>query len=263
MSIPAEGLLHSQRESYIAIKAFQPFKLIKMSSAALKIIANLESQIAELKVALGAEPSSKPKNAKKEKDPNAAPKEPNVWIKFTQRVSALLKEASIDTGAAPVSKQFASALKDQKPYADWTDADIVAAWSTWEKPAESKMEAKRKLSESGSVTSTEKPVTKTPVAEKPVAVAEKPVAVAEKPVAVAVAEPAAKKQPKQTKKTTYTLEQLQDFGELEHEGGEYGVNARGDVVDGDGNYVGYWNGKTIEKKDKKPADWSKVMPGSE
>ena len=260
-----------------------------MSSAAMKIIANLESQIAELKMLLGVEPSSKPKSAKKEKDPNAAPKEPNVWIKFTQRVSALLKDASIDTGAAPVSKQFASALKDQKPYADWTDAAIVAAWSSWEKPAESKMEAKRKLSESsadeGSVTSEKKgraprteeqkaataakrAATKAAKVAEPAAKVAEPAAKVAEPVAkvaepaAKVAEPAAKKQPKQTKKTTYTLEQLQDFGELEHNGGEYGVNARNDVVDGDGNYVGQWNGKTIVKGDK-PPDWSKVMPGSE
>jgi len=114
--------------------------------ALLSSIAEIEQTIASMKAALGAEgvtlTAGKSKRVKKEKDPNAPKKEGNVWIKFTQRVSGLLKEAKIDTGAAPVSKQFAAALKGMKTYEEWTDADIVAAWSTWEKPAESMM-AKR------------------------------------------------------------------------------------------------------------------------
>ena len=280
-----------------------------MSSAALlAMIASMESQLNEMKIALGSEPT-KQKRAKKEKDPNAPPKEGNVWIKFTQRVSALLKAAEIDTGAAPVSKQFASALKDQKPYGDWTDEEIVAAWPSWTPPAESKMEAKRKLSASSgdesdkssvksakekkapkprtdeqkAATAAKRAATKAakataePVAEaeepaeaeakasepaEPVPKASEPVAKASEPVAKA-SEPAAKgaKAPKPSPKKSYKLEQLQDFGELEHEGVEYGVNARGDVVDTDGAYVGNWDGKKIVKGDK-PADWAKVMPGS-
>jgi len=270
----------------------------------LKMIAAMETQLNEMKVALGATDGTvKQKRTKKEKDPNAAPKEPNVWIKFTQRVSALLKDAEIDTGAAPVSKQFASALKEQKPYGDWTDEEIVAAWPSWTPPTESKMEAKRKLSASSSdesdkgsvksaakaskprtdeqkaATAAKRAATKAAKASEPVAKASEPVAKAEEPAepvakaeqpvakasepAAKASEPAAKgaKAPKPPPKKSYKLEQLQDFGELEHEGVEYGVNARGDVVDTDGAYVGNWDGKKIIKGDK-PADWAKVMPGS-
>ena len=249
-----------------------------MSSAALLVmIASLESQLNEMKTALGS--ATKPK---KEKDPNAPPKEANVWIKFTQRVSALLKAANIDTGVATVSKQFASSLKDQKPYGDWTDAEIVAAWPTWAPPTESKMETKRKLSASSGDESEKEPEKKPSkprqqkakaekAAAEPVAKAEEPaepVAKVEEPVAKATepAEPVAKgakgaKAVKPAPKKSYTLEQLQDFAELEHEGINYGANARGDVVNADGDYIGRWDGKKLTKGDK-PADWAKVMPGS-
>jgi len=241
-----------------------------MSSAALlAMIASIESQLNEMKTALGSA-TTKPK---KEKDPNAPPKEANVWIKFTQRVSALLKAANIDTGVATVSKQFASSLKDQKPYGDWTDAEIVAAWPTWTPPTESKMEAKRKLSagESGAEESDKEPEKESEKkASKPRQQRQRPTRGGDpaEPAAKATAEPAAKeakaeKPAKAVKpaKKSYTLEQLQDFGELEHEGVEYGANARGDVVNTDGAYVGHWDGKKLTKGDK-PADWAKVMPGS-
>ena len=60
------------------------------------------------------------------------------WILFTQKVDSALNAAGISTGSAVVSKQFASSLKDIKPYEEWTDDDIVEAWSTWEKPEQSK-----------------------------------------------------------------------------------------------------------------------------
>jgi len=64
---------------------------------------------------------------------------PNQWILFVQKVDGALKTASIITGAATVTKQFASSLKDIKPYDDWTDEAIVEAWSTWgDKPEQSK-----------------------------------------------------------------------------------------------------------------------------
>ncbi|NBV34290.1 MAG: hypothetical protein EBR81_11030 [Proteobacteria bacterium] len=233
-----------------------------MSSAALlAMIASIESQLNEMKTALGSA-TTKPK---KEKDPNAPPKEANVWIKFTQRVSALLKAANIDTGVATVSKQFASSLKDQKPYGDWTDAEIVAAWPTWTPPTESKMEAKRKLSagESGAEESDKEPEKESEKkASKPRQQKAKATK-AEEPAEPAAKEAKAEKPAKAVKpaKKSYTLEQLQDFGELEHEGVEYGANARGDVVNTDGAYVGHWDGKKLTKGDK-PADWAKVMPGS-
>ena len=135
-------------------------------AALLTMIATMENQLNQMKVLLGAEGgivavTKKATKAKKEKDPNAAPKEPNVWIKFTQRISALLKGADIDVGAAPISKQFASTLKDEKPYAEWTDEAILAAWPLWTKPEQSKMAvAKAASSDEASVASGEKAAAK-------------------------------------------------------------------------------------------------------
>jgi len=212
-----------------------------MSTAAmLTMISTMENQLNQMKAALGAAPPLvvvKAKAAKKEKDPNAAPKEPNVWIKFTQRVSTLLKEAKIDIGAAPVSKQFASMLKDQKPYAEWTDEAILAAWPLWTKPEVSKMAA-RKASTSGESSASEGSV-----AEKPKAPKKAKVAKAAKAAKAAI---------------NYTVEQLQDFDEFKHDGVEYGKNVRGDLVDTDGVYAGHWNGKAVSMG-ATPADWAQVM----
>jgi hypothetical protein len=159
------------------------------NTALLAALNQIEKTVAQMKEALGASGESKPfttpKKAKKEKDPDAPKKEANPWIKFTQRVSNLLKEAKIETGPATVSKQFASALKDQKAYEEWTDEAILAAWPTWEKPTESKM-AKKKSATSGGETSADE--------------------------AVATEEPKAKKEPKSTvkraaKKTAKTDEE--------------------------------------------------------
>jgi len=59
----------------------------------------------------------------------------------------------------------------------------------------------------------------------------------------------------------YTLDQLQDFWPIEIEGEEYGLNVRGDLVNGDGEYIGQWDGKKIIRN-KRPADWTLVQPGS-
>ena len=59
-------------------------------------------------------------------------------------------------------------------------------------------------------------------------------------------------------KPAYTLEQLQDFNEQDIDGETYGVNVRGDVVDGEGAYVGNWNG-TVLTKGAPPADREKVI----
>ena len=261
-----------------------------MSNAAmLAMISTMENQLNQMKAALGASTVAvkavKAVKAKAEKDPNAAPKPPNVWIKFTQQVSAALKAAKIETGAAPVSKQFASTLKDQKAYAEWTDEAIVAAWAGWTKPEVSKMAAS-KASSSGESSASEGSVAEKPKAKRAAVKAVKPEVKAEvkaevKPEVKAVevkaevkavevkavevkaeVKPKAKAAPKVVAKKTYTLEQLQDFGEHIHESTEYGLNVRGDLVDTDGVYVGFWDGKAIVKG-AKPADWATVMPESE
>ena len=131
----------------------------------LALIGSLETQLATLKIALGATgvtvPAKARKSAKAADGAPKAPKAPNAWIVFSSKVSEVLKAASIATGAATVSKQFASSLKDIKPYAEWTDEAIVEAWSTWEKPEQSKSgkakaeSAAASASESGSESATE------------------------------------------------------------------------------------------------------------
>lgn len=140
---------------------------------------------------------------------------PNQWIVFTQKVAAALKAAQIATGAAPVSKQFASSLKDIKPYSEWTDSDIVEAWATWEKPEVSRM-AKESAPPAeyypyGEIKERKK---RAPMTE------EAKVAMKAKREATA----AAKK--------------------------DYGINPRGDVIGVDGDYVAHWDGNNIVKGEK-------------
>jgi hypothetical protein len=125
--------------------------IIETNAAAAEIlssIARLEAELTQVKAACTAAgltiSPAKKSRAKKADDGEVKPKAaPNVWIRFTQQVDGALKAAEISVGAATVSKQFASSLKDIKPYAEWTDEDIVAAWSTWEKPEQSKMSSKK------------------------------------------------------------------------------------------------------------------------
>jgi hypothetical protein len=124
------------------------------SSAATEIltsIARLESELAQVKSVCAAAGLTIPAKAKKAAEkkakaaakPDGEKKPPNVWIRFTQQVDGALKAAEISVGAATIAKQFASSLKDIKPYAEWTDEDIVTAWSGWEKPEQSKMSSKK------------------------------------------------------------------------------------------------------------------------
>ena len=101
-------------------------------------IASMEKQLEEMKAMLANEEKNTTKKAKK-RDPGLSRKKSNPWINFTQRVSKVLDDAEIKTGSAVAPKQFASSLKDQKPYDDWTDEDILEAWASWERPSESKL----------------------------------------------------------------------------------------------------------------------------
>jgi hypothetical protein len=57
------------------------------------------------------------------------------------------------------------------------------------------------------------------------------------------------------------MAELQDFDVTLIEGVEYGKNARGDLVDGDGNFVGRWDEKMsmITRGCARPADWEQIM----
>lgn len=275
------------------------------SASTLSAISKLESDLAKLKIALGVPGVTVPKSRKSAPKADGEKKAPNVWIRFTQQVDAALKAASISTGAAPVAKQFASALKDMKPYAEWTDETIVAAWATWEKPEQSKMDAekaKRKESESegGAESETKERKKRAPMTEEAKAAmklkraatvaakkaggggggAELPASQASSedeeeaeeaiPAPPAAAPPAAPPTPAKSfskkivgakEAVTYTIEQLKDFDAVTIEGAEYGRNVRGDLVDGDGNFIGTWNAKTsvIQRGVARPADWEAIM----
>ena len=270
-------------------------------TATLSLIAKLEADLAKLKISLGATDVIVPAKARKSK---AAPKAdgekkpPNAWIVFTQKVNGALKGAEIATGAAPVSKQFASHLKDVKAYDEWTDESIVEAWATWEKPEQSKMAKEKAASATASEASASdseatgekkerkkrEPMTDeakaamkakraaTVAAKKGEAPAAASADEAVPAVPVVPAEPETKKpkafSKKETKKSeaapVYTMEQLQDFvaTEPENTGGfDGGMNARGDLVDSDGNYAGHWDAKTkkLTLGGPSPADWEAVM----
>jgi hypothetical protein len=97
------------------------------------------------KAAAGGEAEAKPAD-------DAEPKKraPNEWILFTKRVEALIRQKETADGVGKeakmktvVAKQFASHLKSQKAYAEWTDEDIVSALVGWAPPAVSKQAAKK------------------------------------------------------------------------------------------------------------------------
>jgi hypothetical protein len=271
----------------------------------LASIASLETQLATLKISLGATGVVVPRASKaKAKAPkasttddsaDAAPKAlkgPNVWIVFTQKVHNALKAASISTGAATVSKQFASSLKESKPYTDWTDEAIVEAWGTWEKPEQSKSgkakSEKGSATESGSesggeapkkerkkrapLTEVQKAERKAKAAAKKASVAapgplpasesddDAPVAEAPAVVAVAAAKSTTKKVGAKAAAPSYTIEQLADFDEVEVEGAQCGRNIRGDVIDSDSNFIGHWDAKAkkLDRSAALPADWEAV-----
>ena len=266
------------------------------SSAATEIltsIARLESELVQVKSVCAAAgltiPAKSKKSAEKKAKAAAKPegekKAPNVWIRFTQQVDGALKAAEISVGAATIAKQFASSLKDIKPYAEWTDADIVAAWSTWEKPEQSKMSSKKSSAASSEAEDGAEPAKKErkprakmtdeqKAAAKLKRDAKKAAGVAQplpasspssdgeeapKPAAKPVAAP--KPKPVLKKKAapaSFTLEQLADFDTFTHDGTEYGRNIRGDVSTQDGAYAGHWDGKAIVER-AEPADWEAIM----
>jgi hypothetical protein len=270
------------------------------ASEILAAIGKLETDLAKMKVALGATGVVVPKARKSAKAPAAdgEKKAPNAWIVFTQKVDGALKAASIATGAATVGKQFASSLKDIKPYAEWTDEAIVAAWSTWEKPAPKPKASASSASESEEGASAAAPKKerkkRAPMtaeakaaaklkrdAKKAAAAGGAPASASEEseeeedapsqpPAPPAAAPPAPPAEPPVkafakkvvgAAKPAFTLEQLADFTPKDIDGAENGVNCRGDVVDGDGNYLGHWNSKTkvLSRGAAPPADWQAIL----
>jgi colicin import membrane protein len=130
-------------------------------------LENLYAEILEIKTLLRSAPpalaasvakkvgkvSKKAAAAAADGSAPAEPKAPstNPWILFTKRVDAVLKTkyeaegtAKEEKLTAAAAKQFASDLKGRKPYAEWTDEDIVAALDGWAPPEVSKQTAEGK-----------------------------------------------------------------------------------------------------------------------
>ena len=111
-------------------------------------IVSLKAQVTGLQSLLAAKPVSaapaKAVRAKKEKDPNAPPKERSAWGLFTDRVRGLLRENDYAGKAlGPECVQFCSSLKEENGvFASWTDEDILARRAAWSAPEVSKGELK-------------------------------------------------------------------------------------------------------------------------
>ena len=252
---------------------------IDMSSV-METISSLETQLNQLKSLLG---DAKKTKQKRPVNPDA---KPNAWIDFLKRINALLKEAKHE-GPATIGVLFAKHLKDSREGAYEMDTTtILEAFEAWATPeqiahAKSLKRAKKDSSASSSVASDaeEAPASDAPASvekkerkkrepmteEAKAARKEKMAAkkAAAEPVAAPVAPvapvaPGAPKKAFAKKKITYTMEQLKDFDEFEFEGENYGRNVRGDMVNGEGVYVGNWNGTEIVEG-APPADWETVM----
>lgn len=101
----------------------------------LEVIGVLEERIAELKKMAGGKKKRRGAAAAAA-DPNQparAPRPPNRWIVFTQRVEGLARGAGLPFAKAVDSKKFCKELKDRKGY-EWTDDDILAARRDWDPP---------------------------------------------------------------------------------------------------------------------------------
>ena len=58
----------------------------------------------------------------------------------------------------------------------------------------------------------------------------------------------------------FTMEQLTDFATVTIGDDEFGINARGDVIDGSMEYVGHYDAEkqVLDRNAPKPADWAAV-----
>lgn len=258
------------------------------SSAVLATIASLEKELARLKGHLGLGDGKVPKLAKvkRERNPDA---KPNPWIEFVKRLHIALKDVEYE-GPATVVTLFGKAMKEGHADAYSMEEEALRTeFKTWLTPerlehakslkrGSKKAEPEKAEPEESSASAAEssgegedKPKERkkrAPMSEdaKAAMAAKRAATKAAKAAAEPAAEPAATaEKPKKAKKAAekeavaYTLEQLQDWEELIWEGAEYGRNIRGDVIDGEGNFAGHWDGATLNKAAPKPADWDTVM----
>ena len=242
----------------------------------------MEKQLASMKAMLGGSASITKSATKEKRAPNPDAK-PNPWISFLKNVHATLKGAE-HKGPATIGVLFASHLKEThgKEIAYEMDSGaMLAEFDSWATPEriEHAKSLKRSKKDAVSVSASEgeeaaekkerkprAPLTDEQKAARKEKMAAKKAADAPAPAAPAAAAPAPAAAPAAPKKAfakkevkpKYTLEQLRDFDEFEHEGETYGRNPRGDCTNAEGEYAGHWDGTTL-KSGAAPADWAKIM----
>ena len=111
----------------------------------------LRAQVSSLQAALEAKTVSAPaktdkapaKKVKKERDPDAPPRERTAWGLFTDRIRALLRANGYE-GADVATRcvQFCSSLKEENAdLSSWSDEDVLARRAAWTAPEVSKQKA--------------------------------------------------------------------------------------------------------------------------
>jgi hypothetical protein len=232
----------------------------KMSTEALlNNVLRLEQELAtalkSLKLAVGMdqiaekleqEPKQEVKPKKQKKDPDAPKREPNAWIRFTMRLSELLKANGISL-AVVQQKSFASVLNKQKAggveLASLSDEFILTELKAWTPPplkVRSSASAEASSSESASESGAEGKEKK---ARKPQSEETKAVA-AIKRAATKAANAAGKEQPKLS------------FEPWSYVGEDCWQNERGDSLNPEGEWMGrFLKGKfTMKSKSEMPGD---------
>jgi hypothetical protein len=258
------------------------------------LLSSLAKMLPASASAATTEPDGKKgrKKEKKPVDPNAPPKEkraPNSWILFSMRVEKLVRAAEEAAGKTTketrmhtvVIKQFAASLKSTKSYDEWADDEITEALTTWTPPEVSKMSAAKAEKEAAAATSTASDSasvasaepTAEPTAEKPkrkwsdeakasaaakraakkAVGADASAADATEP-APATAKKAVSIKPKTAAAPAPAKKLDLSFYSWTHDGKEYYTNDRGDVVTTDFEWVGRFDGKSIDEAIAEPAD---------
>ena len=161
--------------------------------------------------------------------------------------------------AKPARKSKGAATDDESGFETASEGEAAGAGKP-KRVLSEEQKAGRAAAKAGREAAKEAKKAAAAPAPEPKAAAPEPKAAAPEPKAAAAAPPP-KFAKKEVKKAVpaYTLAELQDFNEVEIEGETCGVNKRGDVINGEGEFVGSWNGSILNREATKPADWSQVM----
>ena len=260
--------------------------------------AELKSMMSDIHAKMTVPSGKSKKSKKEKPEASGEPKEKREgtsWSKFSAgRVGGLIRAAEDGmpkeqkTGVA-VILQFASTLKLKKGYDEWQDDEIMAEWESFEPPAISKKEIERQSKGSVGSAAAAEPVadevgagekkkrkpqseeTKAAAAIKRAATKAAKAAMAgggatasseaeEEEQAADAPPPAAPSKPAPVAKKASIVKKKVDLylDPWTHDGEELLKNERGDVVSVDGDWVGKWDGKTIDKSAPEPADFEQL-----